>query len=362
MIDRKQGAVPDRKLTTKRGQDAWVKKAVAKGMDEAAARDLVMKMAALQEGKSEVKQKKPTTTRLIREPIPPSEGDFFMDVPLPPPQTTAIVAIPAKKEKSASLDVEVSQLPLWPDVMRSLPNEILRSALFNARNRKNPRAMMKSEPIAIIGDGRITYRGEELRQDDETVWLQLVHLARQHVAGQLVEFTAYSFCKDIGWTIGKRSYDRLKESFRRMQATGLDVYSKRLDRGVSLSMIPFFEYEDSETQKSLPRWRVRIAPELVDLFGNDHYTRIEWEQRLQLPDGLATWLHGYLASHRVPHPIKIDTIAYGSGMNTVEKTELRRLIKRALTNLVDCGFLLSFDVTGDLVTVKRSTNNHSGLK
>lgn len=361
MNDRKHNAVPDQKLTTKRGQDAWVKTAVSKGMDEPAARDLVAKMASAQEGKPGVKRKKPSTPSKAVKVGPSNEGDFFMDVPLPP-QTAPIAAISAKKEKSTSLAVEISQLPLWPDVVRSLPNEILRSALFNARNRKNPRAMMKSEPIAIIGDGRITYRGEELRQDDETVWLQLVHLARQHVVGQLVEFTAYSFCKDIGWSINQKSYDRLKESLRRMQATGLDVYSKRLDRGVSLSMIPFFEYEDSETQKSLPRWRVRIAPELVDLFGNDHYTRIEWEQRLKLPDGLATWLHGYLASHRVPHPIKIDTIALGSGMNTVEKTELRRLIKRALTNLVDCGFLLSFDLASDLVTVKRAPNNHSGLK
>jgi len=360
MSDDNKGPVPHQKLTTKRGQDDWVKYAVTTGMGEAAARVLVARMAS--QPKPEVKQKKPTTVRIIREPIPPSESGLFMDVPLPTPQTAPIAAIHAKKKKSASLAVEIIQLPLWPDVVRSLPNEILRSALFNARNRRTPRAMMKSEPIAIIGDGRITYRGEELRQDDETVWLQLVHLARRHVVGQLVEFTAYSFCKDIGWPIGKRSYDRLKESLRRMQATGLDVYSKRLDRGVSLSMIPFFEYEDSETQKSLPRWRVRIAPELVDLFGNEHYTRIEWEQRLKLPAGLATWLHGYLASHRVPHPIKIDTIALGSGMNTVEKTELRRLIKRALGNLVDCGFLVSFDISGDLVTVKRAPNNHSGLK
>lgn len=361
MNDRKQSAVPDRKLTTKRGQDAWVKNAVSKGMDEATARDLVAKMVSAQEGKLEAKQKKLSATPKRGKASKRIDGDFFMDVSLPPLQSTSIAAITAKKEKSTSLAVEISQLPLWPDVVRSLPNEILRSALFNARNRKTPRAMMKSEPIAIIGDGRITYRGEELRQDDETVWLQLVHLARQHVVGQLVEFTAYSFCKSIDWSINKKSYTRLKESLRRMQATGLDVYSKRLDRGVSLSMIPFFEYEDSEAQKSLPRWRVRIAPELVDLFGNDHYTRIEWEQRLQLPDGLATWLHGYLASHRVPHPIKIDTIVLGSGMNTVEKTELRRLIKRALKNLVDCGFLLSFDVTDDLVTVKRAPNNHSGV-
>jgi len=351
----------DQKLTTKRGQDAWVEKAVKKGMPETDARVVVQRMAAAaaEQGKSAPKPSKPVSSRRQPQPKPLNAGDFFSGLPLPVVTKPAVLP-PPKKAKSVELTVEISQLPLWPEVMRSLPNEILRSALFNARNRKNPRAMMKSESVAVIGDGRISYRGEELRQDDETVWLQLVHLARQHVAGQLVEFTAYSFCKDIDWSINKKSYNRLKECLRRMQATGLDVYSKRLERGVSLSMIPLFEYEDSETQKTLPRWRVRIAPELVELFGDNYFTRIEWAQRLQLPDGLATWLHGYLATHRIPHPIKIETIARGAGLTETDKSELRRLVKRALTNLVNCGFLTEFDVHNDLVEVKRAGNNSFG--
>lgn len=354
---KKDGAM-EPNLATKQGQDAWVKRAVSMGLDESAARDTVGKMALAQKNKIAAKLKTSRVSKKVKLTAL-NEGDLFKDVPLPTLlEANASVKVPAKMKKAPTSMGEINQFPLWPDSRRSLPNEILRSSLFNAKNRKHPRVMMKSELIAIIGDGRITYRGEELRQDDEKVWLQLVHLARQHVAGQLVEFTAYAFCKAIRWTINQKSYERLKESLRRMQATGLDVYSKRLDRGVSLSMIPVFEYEDSENQKRLPQWRVRIAPELVELFGKDHYTQIEWEQRLSLPDGLATWLHGYLASHRVPHPIKIETVAHGSGMNATEKPELRRLIKRALTNLVECGFLLSFDLTNDLVTVKRTNNNH----
>ena len=343
-----RGKAMDQKLTTKRGQEAWVKKAIKTGMTEADARVVIQKMAAADHGKSVLKPSKPFSLPSKEKQNAVKTGDFFSNIPLPSSEI--------KPALSTQLAVEISQLPLWPEVMRSLPNEILRSALFNARNRKNPRLMMKSEPVAVIGDGRISYRGEELRQDDETVWLQLVHLARRHVAGQLVEFTAYSFCKEIDWSINSKSYLRLKECLRRMQATSLDVYSKRLERGVSLSMIPFFEYEDSESQKTLPRWRVRIAPELVELFGNNYFTRLEWAQRLQLPDGLATWLHGYLATHRVPHPIKIETIAFGAGLTETSKPELRRLVKRALTNLVNCGFLTEFDVQEDLVTVKRTSN------
>jgi len=356
----KKGEVKEPNVITKLGQDAWVKKAVSMGSNESEAREIVEKMALAIERKSAAAKPQPAKLpKKVKSPQQPKEGDLFADVPLPAVKANLPLKVPAKKEKKAEFAVEISQLPFWPDVARSLPNEIIRSALFNAKNRNNKRAMLKSEPIAIIGDGRITYRGEELRQDDEKVWLQLVHLARQHLAGQLVEFTAHSFCLAIRWKINKQSYKRLKESLRRMQATGLDVYSNRLDRGVSLSMIPFFEYEDSETQKNLPKWRVRIAPELVELFGNEHYTRIEWEQRLRLPDGLATWLHGYLASHRVPHPIKIETVAHGAGIKTKDKPALRRLIKTALENLVTSGFLLSFDLSNDLVTVKRARTKHS---
>ena len=82
----------------------------------------------------------------------------------------------AKAEKDSTAVVPaVVQLPLWPDAVRRLPNELLRSALFNARNRKQPRAYLKKTDIAVLFEGRITYQGEELRQDDETVWLQLIH-------------------------------------------------------------------------------------------------------------------------------------------------------------------------------------------
>ena len=51
-----------------------------------------------------------------------------------------------------------------------------------------------------------------------------------------------------------------------------------------------------------------VAPQLVELFGTDHFTRVEWEQRLALPVGIATWLHGYYASHREPFPVSPSTI------------------------------------------------------
>jgi hypothetical protein len=260
------------------------------------------------------------------------------------------------KKQSTEVQQEARQeyLPFWPDEMRCLPNEVLRSALFTARNRKQPRENLKNATIYMIGSGKITYTGEELRQDDETVWLQLVHLAKEQEAGTFFEFTPYAFCKAVHWPLKGQSYTRLLATLTRMQATSLKVYSNRLKKGVSLSMIPGFEYQDDETGGKLPRWRVQIAPGLVELFGDVHFSRMEWEQRLELPVGLATWLHGYLASHKEPYPIKIETIKKGAGLTTEDKSHLIGIVEAALQALEDVKFLSDWSIDDDLVSVTRA--------
>ena len=248
---------------------------------------------------------------------------------------------------------KILQLPLWPDAMRCLPNEIIRSALFNARNHKQPRAYFESAEIAVIGGGRVSFTGKELRQNDQTVWLQLIHLAKSQPLGELVEFTPYSFCKSVNWTIDGRSYARLRDCLTRMQATALSVYSDRLKEGISLSMIPEFKWQDGKGQ-ALSLYQVRVAPKLVELFGDVQYTQVEWNQRLALPTGIATWLHGYYASHKTPYPIKIDTIKTGAGITTEKDTKIKQLIERALIQLVNVGFLASYEIIDDLVHVKRT--------
>ncbi|MDP2267596.1 MAG: plasmid replication initiator TrfA [Deltaproteobacteria bacterium] len=245
------------------------------------------------------------------------------------------------------------QLPLWPESVRSLPNEIVRSALFSAKNRRQPRVMLRQAEIAVIGDGRMIYTGDELRQDDETVWLQLIHLAKNQKLGELIEFTPYSFCKSMKWSISGQSYKHLRDVLTRLQATALQVYSKRLGEGVSISMIPFFTWHNEEGE-SLKHWRVRVAQDLVVLFGDIHFTRVEWEQRLSLPDGLATWLHGYFASHRTPYPVKIETIRKGAGLSEGSKAELRKTIKRALESLKTVKFLCGYKISDDLVSIERT--------
>lgn len=250
---------------------------------------------------------------------------------------------------------QYSQLPIWPEAVRCMPNEVMRSALFNAQNSKTERRYMDKETIAVVGDGYVTYTGRELRQLDELVWLQLLHLARELPAGNVVEFTPHAFCKSIGWGVSSRDYERLRDCLTRLQATALEIGSTRLGKaGVSLSMLPKFMWREGPDGPTLAKYRVTIDQDLVRLFSEAQYTQVEWQQRLALPDGIATWLHGYFASHRTPFPIKLETVAKGAGILAKGK-KLRELVRRALDAMVTVGFLVSGSVDeNDLVRVVRA--------
>ncbi len=251
----------------------------------------------------------------------------------------------------ASLATNPKYLPEWPDGQRAMPNEILRSALFNCRNRNQPRMFMKDAEIAVIGDGQVIYRGEELRQDDELVWMHLMHLFKKLALGECVEFTPYSFIKALGWPIKGQNYERLRTCLSRMQATALRIQSKRLQCFISISLIQKF-MSRNDRNENLSRWQVWVGKEMQLLFDGDFLTRVTWETRRSLPDGIASKLFGYWASHRKPYPVKIGTLLKLCGSEMSVK-HFKAELKKSLDHLRGIGFLETWEFKDDLVMVTR---------
>jgi hypothetical protein len=277
-----------------------------------------------------------------------------------------------KREELADRHAQ-GQLALWPESERGIPNELVRCAVFSAKNRKERREVYRANApliVPVIGGGEVVYIGEELRQDDETVWMQLVHLAKE-ARSECVSFTPYSFLKAIKWPIKGASYTRLLTSIRRLATSGLEVYSSRFDKGVSTKLIAKYEYSKGADAP----WKVQVFnkdDELLFLF-DKLYSRLDWETRLTLPEGVSTWLHGFFSSHREPFDHKIETLAVGAGL-TLESEEdaqldeaartakrkarlreIKRIITKALEALQESGFLKSFEVTrSGLVRVVRA--------
>ncbi|MBR8346936.1 hypothetical protein KDX40_24680 [Burkholderia ambifaria] len=61
---------------------------------------------------------------------------------------------------------------------------------MNTRNMHTKRECLKDHQICVIGDGPFTCTGEEQRQDDESVWLQLIQLAKSLPLREGVRFRA----------------------------------------------------------------------------------------------------------------------------------------------------------------------------
>lgn len=185
------------------------------------------------------------------------------------------------------------RLDPFADSKRRMPSEFVRSTLFNVRNRNKPREFLRDVQLPSSSDFTILYRGDDLRQDDAKVYFHMINLAKNQPLGSVIEFSAYSFCKEIGWDTSGKSYQRLRQCLKRMQATSLEIQSKNHRRAVSMSLISEFDCED-QTGEPLSHYRVSLPKKLIALFGDYGFTQIEWEQRLKLSDGLVSWLYNLL--------------------------------------------------------------------
>ncbi len=242
-------------------------------------------------------------------------------------------------------------LPDCPGQKRQMPNEVVRSALFCAKNRKVARPFYRQEKLPVIGGGEITYTGEELRQDDEVVWMHLIHLAANVPIGTPVEFTSYEFLKGIGKAINKNNYQWLHSSLTRMQATAVQFFSKRLNKGVSASLVTEFKWEGDAAARREGVYRVGIDATMRQLF--DNATWLDWEKRSKISEGIATKLMSFWSSHRNPLPEKVEVLKTDLCKLTSSTYEFNRGLRAALDELVAAGFLKSYVLHKGVVSVIR---------
>ncbi|WP_312271915.1 plasmid replication initiator TrfA [Pseudomonas sp.] len=258
------------------------------------------------------------------------------------------------KARAEAVEAQKSlQLPLWAEPLRSAPNEILRTALFTARNKKHPRVYISNQ-ILSYGQTAVFYKGEELRQDDLDVWLQILHMSRGKELGKPIEFTFSEIKKALGWGYGKYYTQRLIEILDRLSATTVRIESTRLKSGKGMSLVRSFIYQTPDNEVS-DVWSVEIEPEMGVLFGIDgaYSTRLEWQQRLNLGP-LAKWLHGFYNSHRDPYPLHFEMLLEVSGSSAAQKSKAKQMVKDALEELVEVGFLkeMKIDAKGMVTVVK----------
>lgn len=262
---------------------------------------------------------------------------------------------------SSTVTPEGNQLPIWPQDLRGLPNAFARSALFNVANsRKGARKNLKRHKIAALKGITITYTGEELRQDDEDVFLQLLHIARMHPLGTHVYFTPHSMLRELGWTVNSASYKRLADCIDRLKASSVSVTvetSAGMRENYTGSLIRSFRWREPINDVQLREWEVLLEKEIIALFNPHSYSRLDWSMRLKLPP-MAKWLHSFYHTHQRPYPYSVEALheLTGSEIPLTEIRKFRYKLRKNLEILVNEGFFRSatIDPRSDLVQVERN--------
>jgi len=237
------------------------------------------------------------------------------------------------------------KLPDWPDTKRGTPNSFLRSALFSAIQSKD-RVFLKNAVLASQEGFTVKFTGEQLNQEDLTLWETLVHLAKDQPLGNICEFTAYGILQSMGLGDGGIERDRLHIGIIRLGACMVEI-SHNGSRTYFSSLI------DSGAKDELTsHYTIQLNRQLIKLYGQN--TWVDWEQRLQLrKKPLAQALHSYYSSHKKPYPVKIETLHQLSGSKNKQMANFKTKIASALDELVKIDFVKSYSINGDMVIVKR---------
>lgn len=251
------------------------------------------------------------------------------------------------KQASARVkDCRVYQLPIWPEPTRGIPNPVLRGALFAAVQGKN-RAVFQRELLACQKGLQIRFTGIQLDQSDLDVWEQALHLARLHPLGTRCEFSVYGFLKALGRKTGKSEHEWLKNSFARLMGCGVELTDQMERKTYGGSLLEFMRDDFSG------RYVVIFNPKILSFYEGG-WTAIDWQDRQRLRGKpLALWLHGYLATHAKPYPIKIETIRAFSGSGNKQIRGFKRSLIAALNELKNIGFIMDFDFEADHAIINK---------
>jgi TrfA protein len=239
------------------------------------------------------------------------------------------------------------QLPLWPEPKRGTPNSFIRSALFAAIQSKD-RVFLKEATLASQKGIAVKFTGEQLNQEDLTVWETLAHLARQHPLGQTCEFTAHGLLKSLGLHTGLSQHKQLHSTIIRLTACAVEIAHE--------GRTYFGPLVKSGVKDDLTsHYRIELNRELIRLFGDNQWTALDWQQRQMLRrKHLAQALHAFYSSHREPFPVKVDTLRGYVGSKNQQKAGFKVKLRTALEELVQIGFLKNYRLDGDLVVVDRA--------
>lgn len=271
-------------------------------------------------------------------------------IPATPPALNSPPVVPAKPPAG-----QVIKLPPWAGGLRACPSSVLRSALFRVIERGQRQALQRVVLAAWPGI-TIRYTGWQLDQSDLDVWLTVLHIAREQALGVRVPVAAHRLLRAMGRATGRTNHEWLKVAMARLNGAVVEItaYGKTYSGPLVMEFV---------RDESTGHYLLSLNPNLVVLFEDDAFTRLEWEQRQGLSKDLAKWLHGYILSHRAtakhPHRIGLERLRELCGSDIERVVDFRKGSRAAMQELQAAGVVTAWRITeNNALEVVRPRKRH----
>jgi len=185
------------------------------------------------------------------------------------------------------------------------PRVFLQTALFRVAGKQLARQGAIS--LVLLAQPQVTYRGPELRQSDGLVFASLLHMARDVRLGTGVSFHAEAVCRLLFGRYDGNTRRQLREHIHRLQS-GVVVFNT-----FSVQLCLRFEYP------SRGRWSVALDPHILTLFQGNTHVWLDMATRIQLPEGLPSWLYCYVRSQSRLIPMDLELLRRHCGSDAAPK-------------------------------------------
>lgn len=194
------------------------------------------------------------------------------------------------------------------------PRVFFVSPLFRVASKRLERERTLSLALKSSEGGvLLNYSGPELRQSDGLVFMALLNHAKDARVGTRVQFSAEELCRK---TFGRYDGPTRKQ---------LRIHIQRLQRGLlefetfSVQLCKRFDYP------SKGEWAVELDPDIVKVFQHSSEIWLDMHKRQALPEGLTTWLYGFIESQSRLIPMQAKALRDMCGSDASEESFLRTL-------------------------------------
>lgn len=231
------------------------------------------------------------------------------------------------EENSLEQKLETQFIPQHGGGQLISPRSFFVSPLFRVSSKTVERATAVTVEMMSERQGTVLkYTGPELRQSDALVFMALLNLARDAQVGCLVHFSAEDMCRATFGRYDGKSRTLLKEHIQRLQR-GLVEFGN-----FSVQLCLRFHFP------SRGLWSAALDPDIVLLFKNSMSVWVDFGRRRALPEGLTSWLYGFVESQSKLIPMPQDKLQQLCGSES-EPESFARMLRRSLNELESAGVI-----------------------